>query len=152
MPYETKIFVDHPQNPNVKISLKELADILKIDEKAMRTRYYNFTHGKMTKEGFYKPRKPKKKQARKTTVYKRIVPDQNNSFVFRPSVVIHDEIVAYAAYRPSDLVNSVLSDIVQTRDGWVWNCYDIGEFPTRNSLVNHYLKLVESGRLYDVAI
>jgi len=38
MPYEHKIFLDHPAKENVKVTLNELADLLDIDVSTMRVR------------------------------------------------------------------------------------------------------------------
>lgn len=59
-----------------------------------------------------------------------------------PFVFQKDEFGLYSAFKPTQLEKPVMTDIIENTDGtWSWNCYNIGQFPTRNELVNWFLHI-----------
>jgi hypothetical protein len=64
------------------------------------------------------------------------------TFVFR----LDEMGVTWSAYVPGNPTHPIMTDINQYGDKWGWNCYDIGQFDTRNELVKHYLSIKDKIR------
>jgi hypothetical protein len=128
------IIVRHPVTHESK-NLAQWARYIGINKASMYERYRRYKNKSITIDQlFYSANLINQSNGRHL---------QHTRYVFRPDDVDeYGNVYSYSAYHPSNLKKEVMGAIVPTvkGDGWIYNPYPFGSYPTRNELVKAYLK------------